>query len=207
MTLAEGLGVLAVLLSPLIALRVSEWIEQGRAEDERRRGVFRTLMATRATPTVPAHVEALNAIDIAFYEGRFTLRPKFKATRLAWKALLHHLTNSPGLQPAAGVGEQWLSQKNDLLARLLKEMASALHYDFDETYLKSAIYLPIAHGELFSDQEAIRRGLAAVLQGKAFLPVMIVPPPQPPAPPGPSPTVGPPSQGLLAEPPDVTRPS
>ena len=63
----EILGLLAVLLSPLIALQVSDRLQQSRERRQRKVHVFRTLMATRAAALAPDHVQALNVIDVEFY--------------------------------------------------------------------------------------------------------------------------------------------
>jgi len=58
--------VFAALLSPLIAVQVTEWIRRSQEARKRKLHVFRTLMSTRAASLAPTHVEALNLIDIEF---------------------------------------------------------------------------------------------------------------------------------------------
>jgi hypothetical protein len=66
MTWLEGLNLAAIFLGPIGALQVSAWLERRRSHRERQLSVYRALMATRATPTSPQHVEALNTIDVEF---------------------------------------------------------------------------------------------------------------------------------------------
>jgi hypothetical protein len=53
MTLAEILSVVAVLLSPLLAVQVQKWLEQYREKRTRKIALFETLMATRAARLSP----------------------------------------------------------------------------------------------------------------------------------------------------------
>lgn len=97
----DWLSVIAVLASPLVALQVSTFLARRQTAADRRRDVFRTLMATRAMRFSPQHVEALNAIDIEFAPA------KFKAVRTAWKVYLDHLSNGPGENPEAEPLRRW----------------------------------------------------------------------------------------------------
>src|SRR5438105_9950639 len=78
--------VCATLLGPFFAVYAQSIIERRRGIRDRRRGVFRTLMATRANIVDPAHVNALNAIDLEF-EGK---AKGLKEVRDAWKEYRDH---------------------------------------------------------------------------------------------------------------------
>jgi hypothetical protein len=60
-------SVLAVLISPIFALEVQKRLDDRRASLDRKMTIFRKLMNTRATQMSPAHVEALNGIEVEFY--------------------------------------------------------------------------------------------------------------------------------------------
>ena len=130
--------------------RAESVLRRRRERHERKLDVFRTLMAHRAAGLSPAHVEALNRIDIEFRGNR-------KVTA-AWKSYIDHL-NDHSLTP-----ETWGARKEDLLTDLLSEMARALNYDFDRVHIKRAAYYPQGYGDIDQDQLAIRKGLAAVLK-------------------------------------------
>ena len=66
MTFSDGLIVLATALSPVIAVQVTRYLDDRTEERGRKLRVFKTLMATRAYNIDPAHVEALNTIDLEF---------------------------------------------------------------------------------------------------------------------------------------------
>lgn len=184
MSNVEVLGIVAVLLSPLIALQVSELLALIKDKKQRRFRVYRTLMATRATRLAPDHVEALNLIDVEFHGNN----KKSKAVLNAWKAYLDHLNTDR--EPNAGV---WDAKRDDLFVDLLYEMSRHVGYDFDKTHIRRTSYFPIGHGDLELDQWIIRKALRGILEGKLSFPIRLTePPPAMPDPPQPEPPVSPP---------------
>jgi hypothetical protein len=176
MTTSDGLSILAILLSPLIALEVQRYIDIFRERRVRKKRIFETLMTTRRDDVSQYHVQALNMIDIDFYGirllGKNWRTKKEKNVLTAWKTYLDHL-NTPGDLTGA-VLDNWVSKKDDLLADMLYEISIAVGYDFDKVYLKRSIYLPRAHGNQFLDNEIIRHNLAQILDGKKPLPMRLV---------------------------------
>lgn len=172
MTVSEIISVVAVLLSPLVALQVSGLLQRRREERQRRLQVFKTLMGTRASGLAPEHVQALNMIDIEFHGPD----SKSKAVLNAWKAYLDHLNSS---QTDSAV---WGSKREDLFVDLLYEMSRHLDYDFDKTHIRRTSYFPKGVGDLESDQLAIRRGVAEIMSGRASFPIYLTGMNQPNAP-------------------------
>lgn len=176
MTTSDWLSILAILLSPLIALEVQRYIDIFRERRVRKMRIFETLMTTRRDDVSQYHVQALNMIDIDFYGirllGKNWRTKKEKNVLTAWKTYLDHL-NTPG-ELSGAVLDNWVSKKDDLLADLLYEISIAVGYDFDKVYLKRSIYLPRAHGNQFLDNEIIRHNLAQILDGKKPLPMRLV---------------------------------
>ena len=74
MTTADWMQVLAMLVSPLLAVQATRWIDRARESRARRVNIFRVLMATRAAGLPPAHVEALNLIAVEFDRRRVRTR-------------------------------------------------------------------------------------------------------------------------------------
>jgi hypothetical protein len=66
MPIADALIILATLCGPVIAVQVTRYLDDQKEERGRKLQVFKTLMATRAYTLSPAHVEALNRIDLEF---------------------------------------------------------------------------------------------------------------------------------------------
>tara|TARA_R110002111_G_scaffold84660_1_gene132872 strand:+ start:30 stop:569 length:540 start_codon:yes stop_codon:yes gene_type:complete len=166
MGIEDWLMIIAVLLAPVIAVQVTQRLEYARAKREEKLRVFKTLMATRATNLAAAHVEALNMIDVSFYESN----RKNEKVISAWKVYLDHL-NDMGYPK-----EGWESKRKELFVDLLHTMAVALGYDFDKSHIKNTSYYPSGHGDIEEDQYLLRKGLVGLLDGKLSLPMHLTKP-------------------------------
>ncbi len=62
----EWLTIIAIAIGPFLGICVHGKLEDRKRTYERKLDIFKTLMATRATPLARVHVEALNRIDIEF---------------------------------------------------------------------------------------------------------------------------------------------
>lgn len=148
----------AILISPLIAVQVTEFLQQHKEERGRRLWIFKTLMATRANRLSLDHVQALNMIDIEFRGmGR-----RGKPTLEAWTAYLHHLNTH--LPP-----DIWVSRGDDLFVDLLFAMACSLGYRMNKTDIRSTSYFPTGHGRVENEQTRIRTGILELLDGTRAL--------------------------------------
>ncbi|MBI3794722.1 MAG: hypothetical protein HY280_08345 [Nitrospinae bacterium] len=169
--------IFAIFLAPVIAIQAQVYLEQKREKKRGKAQVFITLMATRATPTSAASVEALNRIDIAFH--------KDKKIKDAWRALLDVYDNFPkDINDGDYSRKLQLSNEKAVEERinLLYEMAQSLKFDFDKVHLKRACYYPAGHNFLENEQSIIRGGLAQILTGNKAFPIFLVNPTnQPPA--------------------------
>ena len=89
MDIKDWVTVIAVILSPLLAVQAQKMIETLREKRNRRIKIFKTLMSTRGERLSRDHVQALNMIDIEFYGRRFFgirfQRRSEKAVTNAWK--------------------------------------------------------------------------------------------------------------------------
>ncbi len=153
------LTVVAVFLSPIFALEVQKRLDDRRADLNRKMAIFRKLMTTRATQMSPAHVEALNGIEVEFY----AMRGPDKKVLDAWRLYINHL-NSP-----VGDGERlnrWVEKKNGLLIELLYQMAQRLNYDIDKVAIEKNIYHPKGFVELETEQHALRKAALAIFSGE-----------------------------------------
>lgn len=163
MTLTDFLLIVATSLSPLIAVQVTRYLDDRNEERGRKLQVFKTLMASRAYYLSPAHVEALNRIDLEFSASK----RKEKAVLNVWQQYLDHL-GSKHL-----TGQTWNDKRVDLLVELLQVMGRSLGYDFNKTHIKNATYSPTAHGRIEDEQEKIRQLTLEVLQGTRPLPMYV----------------------------------
>jgi hypothetical protein len=163
MTIADWIMVVAVLVGPVIAVQLTRYLDKKREIRERKLQVFKTLMSTRGYTTSWEHVVALNRIDIEFDKQN----TKEKEVIEAWKAYLDHL-NAKEIPI-----EHWAVKRIELFVELLHRMAQVLNYDFDKTHIKNSSYAPMAHETLEKQQEAIRKGVIDLLDGKRRLPVHV----------------------------------
>ena len=156
-TVYDWIMVLAVLLSPLIAVQVQKWIEAFREKRNRKLYVFTTLMGTRGARLSPEHVNALNMIDLAFYGRKILgLRQQTKneqAITEAWKKYFNQLTIKYDPTNESD-SKKWQQDVDVLFYALLSKMATVLGYHFDDVHLQNNSYTPIACGEKEKNQMA-----------------------------------------------------
>ena len=159
-TLTDWLTMTAIIIGPILAVRIQRYLDSVKERKQRKLNLFHTLMATRASRVSFEHVKALNMIDIEFHNGT----KKDKKVRDAWKIYQDHLNNRSS---SDGV---WSDKSFELLVDLLYEMAQSLNYDFDKVLLKNA-YTPVAHANQEDDLLLIRQGLVQLFKGEISLPM------------------------------------
>ena len=164
--------IFAVLISPVIAVRVQKAIERWREGRNRKLLIFKILMAARGSRLSPAYVEALNMIDLEFNSRK----QKEKKVLDAWKVYLDHLYDAPKDYTSTDYQaklEAWNAKTDDCQADLLVAMGYCLSYDFDRVQLKKGFYAPQGHADIEFEQLLIRRGMVDLLYGRKSLPVDI----------------------------------
>ncbi len=122
-------------------------------------------MSNRATILNPNYVQALNLIDIDFSSNS----RKDKDVRIAWKVLLDHLSTDAGPDNVAIKASN--DRAIDLRVALMKVLAKALDYEFDEVQIKKGSYLPTGHSELENEQNLLRKRLLEIVNGQRRIPV------------------------------------
>lgn len=159
----DWLVIVATLLSPVIAVQVTEFLNRRRQSREQQLRIFRTLMATRASTLDVDHVQALNTIDVVF-SGRSA---KQEAVRRQWKQYLDHLNDKNYPR------EHWETRRKELLVDLLDTMGRHLGFDFDKTHIKTQSYYPQGYGDLEQEQVKLRQALLEIFTGKRPLPMWV----------------------------------
>jgi hypothetical protein len=177
MTIADGLIILATLLSPFIAVQSQKWIEHARRQRDAQQHVFEVLMATRATRLAPEHVNALNRIDIDFgaHGRRQTQKQTQKETEVInrWRLYADQLNLALPDNPTDAQLEAWAQRRDDLFIELLFAMSESLGYTFDRVQLRRAVYRPQGHNVVELRQDIIQRGLADIFSGNASFPMSV----------------------------------
>jgi hypothetical protein len=179
MTLTDVLTIFAILLSPVIAVQVTQWLDRAKESRKRKIDIFSTLMATRAAGLTPAHVEALNRIAVEFYaKGRD--EKKYNKVLEAWR-LYHDNLFSLKDESSEGI-KAWTARNEDLLIDLLYEMGISLGYYFEKVQIKRGHYYPRMYGDINAETTIIRRGLTKIFLGEKAFPIIaaVLPPPQQP---------------------------
>ena len=95
MELRDWLTVIAILIAPLFAVQVTQFLDRSRHKRDAQLRLFATLMSTRAVSLSPQHVNALNLIDVVFYSRR----DDDKQIRNLWKQYLDHLGTDQSQNP------------------------------------------------------------------------------------------------------------
>jgi hypothetical protein len=157
MDLWLGLAVVfATLLGPILAVIVTRWIDNKRAEKNRQLEIFRALMQTRRAPLLPDHVNALNLVEIEFHSVPSVL--------IAYNDLMKFV-NTP-----APPDEQWPVHHRSYLTKLLSAMAKYLGYKIEQLAVLEGGYYPTGWGTSDEQQLALRLGFIELLSGKRSLP-------------------------------------
>ncbi|HDT2542800.1 TPA: hypothetical protein QHK75_002823 [Klebsiella aerogenes] len=171
--------VIVTLNSPVITIQVQKFIERYTDKKTLKIDIFKQLMATKSQNARLSneHVRALNIIDITFY-GRVSKgqAQRSKTENQAISSLKLHFshlnTTYPNNDNASGI--IWNQTSNNLFVDLLSAIAKDIGYDFERVQLQTAIYSPIAHGEIENDQLKIRKGLASIFTEEGAIKMEIV---------------------------------
>jgi hypothetical protein len=111
MTKTEMISIASVLLSPLIAVQVTKWLDRKSESKNRKIEIFRVLMGQRGMyPRTTEFIIALNQIDIVYYDNQKVLD--------SWKKYFEvTLPNHPEK-----------SETSSYLNDMLLQMAKVLNY-------------------------------------------------------------------------------
>lgn len=86
--------IVAVLLSPIIAVVVTLWYQSRKEKRDTKRWLFGTLIATRHSPLTEESVRALNMIDVVFFNSQ--------PVRKLWREYFDMLNNGGLNNPVGG---------------------------------------------------------------------------------------------------------
>ena len=172
MNISDWTPVGATIVGPILAVRAQKWIERATESRRRRRWIFDTIMANRATRLADENIRALNAIDLE-YRPRLTPSKKDRAVVSAWRSLFGELTQGlrdagPKPQPPAVV-HAWNERCNDLYVRLESAMCAVLGFRFTDEELRRGIYYPQGHSDREQAQLAILQNLKRLLEGETAI--------------------------------------
>ncbi len=157
----NAINVVAILLSPLIAVLVTVYLQDRKEKRGHKLFILGSLMGTRHAQLTDENVRSLNMIDMVYFDN--------VQVRTLWHEHFDMLGNE-GLNNPNG----W-EQRNKKRLALVTEMARSLGYEKAITHLDvDRVYIPKYFGESFYRNEQIAnelltvlRRLAAALESKA----------------------------------------
>ena len=113
MTINDFLTLAALIIIPIVAVVIAQWLQNRSEKRKDKMQIFKTLMTSRIYGWTPDSVNALNIIDIVFSDD--------KKVRAAWKDLndKYRVTNPD---------QQHLKKIENAQYKLLEAMANSLGY-------------------------------------------------------------------------------
>lgn len=186
MTISDILSIVAIIFGPVVAVVITRLMDDRNAAKGRRYQVFRDLMRTRAAKLSPAHVDALNLVEIEFN--------KFPRVTGAWHRYMENLAAANPIDE--NERSNFNVRREQLFIKLIQEVAkqSGLR-TVDITDVMTSNYYPVGWQTEQQEQQQIRQSLIQVLAGNRPLSIKAFdntkwagpyPPAVPPAPMSPS---------------------
>lgn len=155
--------VIAILLAPIIALRVQTKLEIVKEIRQRKLSIFKTLIATYATRLSPDHIQALNMINIEFYGIQSVLN--------SWRLYNQHLTTpipeandtNLSITEREEAAKKWLDNGNELFINMLVAISNEAGFPFDKPTLFKGVYYPRAQQKIEEENTMLREGLLKII--------------------------------------------
>ena len=144
-------NILAILLSPMVAVLVTVYLQRRTEKRNQKLWIFNTLIRTRHSPIIDENVRAINMIDVVFHDCQ--------RVRELWHEYFNMLANE-GLNNPQGWPQR---QKKNL--EMLTEMAKVLGYGKAITHLDvDRVYYPVGLGAQSQKAQEIAEELLRVLK-------------------------------------------
>ena len=150
----EIAGLIAVLVSPLIAVLVSLWLQDRKEQRQRQLAILGALLAARHEVVSADVVRSLNLIDLVFHDK--------DSVRGLWHEYFDMLSNE-GLNNPLGFEQR---KKKNL--ELITEMARTLGFGGALGYLDvDRVYSPVGAWNQYERNEQVQAELLRVLSATA----------------------------------------
>ena len=159
--LTDVLTIIALVAGPLVAVIITERNRKKDEDKKRKINIYKTLMATRSTTLVFAHIEAINLVEVEFHSSI----PQEKCVIDTWKLYIAHLKER-GLTV-----ETWELRRKDLLADLLFDISACLGYGHDKAQIQQGAYYPQGWVDMENENTETRKNWLEVLRGNKQLPM------------------------------------
>jgi hypothetical protein len=167
--------ILAIVLSPVIALAVGQLVSSRKEKTSRRHQVFQSLWLTRGDlgsmgRLSPEHVRALNSIQIEFSKTRmdefYGVAERCDAVLAAWRNYLAAMYVAPFDDPGSPAAIEFFNARDMLLVEVLFEMSGVLGYLFSREEIRATAYVPQHHLDVEAQVGRLRAALVEVAEGR-----------------------------------------
>jgi hypothetical protein len=152
--------IVALFTGPIAAVQVAEYLRKKEEFRKRQIHVFRTLMATRTTNLHFKHVEAMNLVELEFYNERKVMD--------CWRLYRNHLDDQAYIKRDV---PSWDNDRNKLLIDLLYEMSISLGYSYDKSQIQKGVYYPAGYVDIENENKETRKLWLEVLRGQRQIPM------------------------------------
>ena len=158
-----GFTIVAILLGPVLAVLITRWIDNWRAQRARKLDVFRALMRTRGMPLHWDHVGALNLVEVEFIKHPEVLK--------AWNGYLRHLGEDLPPIERKDLHDQLAREREELRTKLISEIAKVLGIKVEQLEILKGNYVPQGWADEEWEQRLVRRGLIDLVHGRTSIAV------------------------------------
>ena len=188
LTASEWIMIVAVFTGPGAAVFIARELEKLGQKHSRRLSLFRSLMATRRTPTSPEHVTALNTIEVEFYREKEVIisfkkhmdlmpeQPRIESERVDFSNMSEEEVRKRNNYYELRIG----NLRQDSLASLLHSISKSIGMPMDKHDVFRGGYHPEAFANMEMEQRAIRNFVIGLALHERSVPVTAYAPPAPP---------------------------
>lgn len=172
--------VVAIIVGPIVAVRITRTHEDGREKRRRKYEIFHNLMKTRKMILAPEHVTSLNVIQTEFADDADVM-----AAYKHYIELLYRQTPAPS-EPEAVI-KKFFEEQDDGFFELVQMIGKHLAFSLDKRDLAKYSYAPQGWGNAENQVNIFRHLVIELLNGRRALPITQFPATQisdkfPPAP-------------------------
>lgn len=153
--------IIAIVYGPVKAVKITRILDKERSERDRKFQLLSDLMRTRQARLDPAHVGALNLIELEFYGEEKIIR--------AYRKYIGHLSTT--IPTPKSDENRWSDKREDLFTEVLFEVANFLGYKFDKRELSRLGYIPKGLSTYHDDSLTNASLLRAILEGTRSFPI------------------------------------
>jgi hypothetical protein len=157
----------AIVVGPIAAVAIAQWLQVQQGKRERKLFVLRALMGTRRAQLSQERVVALNLVEIEFSD-------KQRVVAALRQLLTIYNDRDRWIKEDQAVRRKLLDDLDDSSVRLIEEIAVSLGYKFDQIDILRGGYYPEAFGVQEEQQRIIREFIVGLRQGTLLLPVAVL---------------------------------